>query len=120
MRAIKCVGLLLSAVACAVCWGEPLPSGEISEFHKSRDGVEIRSGNARIRISVLAPAVVRLHYALDGTFLDHASWAVVPDAFPQTPAFDVKETDAALIISTAALRLEVIKNSSRLVFRDAA
>ena len=58
------------------------PLGDVTAVEKLPNGVELRAGAAHVRVTVLAPTVVRLRYSPQGSFGPDQSFAVLPDAFP--------------------------------------
>ncbi len=68
------------------------------------------SGNARF--TVLTPRVVRMEWAADGVFEDHASLVFVNRKLP-VPQFQVQSADGWLHLKTSALELSYRVNSGR-------
>ena len=85
-----------------------------------RDGVEIQSGSATLRITALREDILRVRIAPGRTFPEDASWAVLAE--PRGKSVDVKPVqDAAAVgFRTAVLDVRVERSPLRLVVRDLA
>jgi len=94
--------------------------GNVTSVEKSSNGVELSAGSVRVRLSVVAPNIVRLRYAKNGTFPDDHSFAVLPQAFPDQPTFEVKDASDALLLTTGKLQVRIQKAPLRVIFEDAA
>ena len=84
-----------------------------------RQQVELTCENAMVRISVLAPDVIRVRASPTGRFSPLFSYAIAKDdaAWPPTP-FTVEESEDALTIRTARLQCRVEKPHLALTFLD--
>lgn len=94
------------------------PVGAATVGRALPDGAEITAGPARIRISVLAPNVVRFRYAPQGSFSTHASFAVVANAFPNPAKVEFKQDAKQFVLQTAELRVKVERATLRTVVED--
>ncbi len=83
-----------------------------------RDGIQIQSGPATLRITALRDDIIRVRIAPSDTLPEDASWAVLPE--PRTKSVDVQPSDDASSVGfrTAALEVRVDRNPLRIVIRD--
>src|SRR5512141_1044527 len=81
--------------------------------------VTIHAGTAILRITVLADDVVRVRLNTTGTFEEDRSWAV-EGSIPGGRRYEVTDSADRLQISTAALRISIMKNPIRIAFSDTA
>ena len=119
LRRALFLSLIISSVALSAD-SEWKSLGNISGVKELPDGVELTVGQGRVRVLVLAPGVVRVRYAPSGTLPPDQSFAVLPHAFPQTPAIRIEQTPDAVTLSTATLRVKLAKAPFRVIFLDAA
>jgi alpha-glucosidase len=86
--------------------------------HSLRDGIEIQSGAAALRITALRDDILRIRIAPGSTFPEDVSWAVLPG--PHSKSVDVQPIqDAASVgFRTASLDVRVERSPLRLVIRD--
>ncbi len=63
--------------------------------------IDFDCGNSRLKISILAPNLLRVRLAPNGEFIPRRSWAVALDdsQWPTFP-FEVQDTEAAVEITT--------------------
>ena len=94
------------------------PLGDVSSVESLPNGVELRAGEARVRVTALSPNVVRFRYALKGEFPADQSFAVLPNAFPDIPKVKVNDSDGAAIMDTGALEVRLKKSPLRVVIAD--
>jgi alpha-glucosidase len=85
-----------------------------------RDGIEVRSGAASLRITALRDDIVRVRISPDGTMPEDASWAVLPE--PLGKSVEVQPTQDASYVGflTAVLDVRLERNPLRVVVRDLA
>jgi len=95
--------------------------GPASAVRNLPNGVEIRAGEAILRLSALSDTVLRVQIAPDGRFLPEDSFAVLPEAVQSmklsVPA-KVQETADAVIMTTAALEARVERSGLGLSISD--
>jgi len=89
--------------------------GDLASFTRQGDGVELRAGESIIRISVLAPDLVRFRASKDGAFLPDRSIAVVKTDWGNT-TFEVRETGTELRLQTSELEVRIQKKPLRVSF----
>ena len=91
---------------------------EFSEAKALRDGVEVSSGKAIIRITALREDVIRVRVGRDGVLPEDASWAVLDSARKQRANVTPDNTKAAVGFRTRNLHVEIQRASLRLVISD--
>lgn len=93
--------------------------GNVTGYTPIERGVEVAVGNARLRILVLSPRIVRVRAVQDGNFLSRRPWA--PDrplAEWPTTTFTISETPASITLDTGMVAVEVQRNPARIRFVD--
>jgi alpha-glucosidase len=90
----------------------------VSSVEALRDGVQIQSGPAVLRITALRSDILRLRVSSTSTLAEDASWAVLPES--RTKSIDVQPSQDAGSVGfrTAALDVRVEKDPLRIVVRD--
>jgi alpha-glucosidase len=91
----------------------------VTDSKPLRDGIELQTGSATMRITALRDDIVRVRIA-PGALPEDASWAVLPG--PRSKSVDVKtiEDAASVGFHTASLEVRVERNPLRIVIRDLA
>ena len=91
----------------------------IQTMERHPRGVEFDGGGPRLSVNVLAPNLLHVRLAPDGSFAPRRSWAVAveDDAWPATP-FDLRSTAAGTEMTTTALRVQVDRDPCRLACFD--
>lgn len=113
------LGVSLAARAQTPASPQPRVALEsVTAAHPLRDGVEIESGPARLRITALRDDILRVRISPASTFPEDASWAVLQA--PRTKSVDVQPTEEAVAIGfrTSTLDVRVERNPLRLIMRD--
>src|SRR5215831_15084431 len=113
----------LFALSCVLCSGNLLASdgwraiADVSSVQVLSQGVELAAGQARVRVTAVAPNAIRLRYASSGQFPDEHSFAVLPGA---TGPVDVRVDQSADAVSfdCGSLRVKIIRSPFRVVFLD--
>jgi alpha-glucosidase len=72
--------------------------GKVDQVDKRLDGLELTSGNAKVRVTFMREGIVRVRVAPSGTFPKDESWAIVEE--PQSPTIAI--TDSPDSVSLAA------------------
>ncbi len=92
----------------------------VTSSHPLRDGVELQSGAATLRITALRDDIIRVRISPDSTLPEDASWAVLPG--PRSKSIDVQPIQEAASVGfrTAELEVRVERNPLRVVIRDLA
>jgi alpha-glucosidase len=93
--------------------------GPVTAVDSSADGIVISADPAKVRISVLAPDVVRIRMSRDGTFSPDSSWSVV-DRNLGDSRFSIATSPLALELVTSRLKVHVERSPCRLSFYDSA
>ena len=94
-------------------------TGNVTAVQNLDNGVELSAGVGRVRVTALSPSVVRLRYAPQGSFPPERSFAVLPNAFPDRPKVDVKDSAEAVVLDTGTIQVRILKSPMRVVFLDA-
>ncbi|MBG1271521.1 glycoside hydrolase family 31 protein [Nostoc sp. WHI] len=85
------------------------------------NAINFDCGDSRLIISVLAPNLIRVHFAPTGEFMPRRSWAItLDDAEWATTPFAVQETEATVEIETAQIRVCVQREKCRIACFDKA
>jgi alpha-glucosidase len=112
------LALLATAACCASASAEGWQHlGAVQRVEKLKDGVELFSGPAKVRINVFRDGVIRVRVAPQGNFPKDSSWAVVET--PEAPPLKIE--DAKNEVRLTAGRVVVIVQKSPLLvnFADA-
>ncbi len=95
--------------------------GAVTHVGAVPDGVEVQAGRARVRIQAINDSVIRVRLAPDGSFPPDSSWAVVDSAPPALKVkVTVKDSPAALELTTSRLRVRIQKMPLLIAFLDLA
>jgi alpha-glucosidase len=112
--------LLWALLACCI-----LPAqaqwhalGDVSAVERHPNGIELSVGAAHVRVVALSPNLVRLRYAAQGVFPPDESFAVLPNAFPDTAPVQIEESADAVALNTGTLQVRVSKSPLRVAFLD--
>ena len=92
--------------------------GKVESVEKLKDGVELTSGGAKVRVMVFREGVFRVRVAPNGTFPKNFSWAVVES--PETPALTIEEDQKEVRIKTGNVIATVQKAPLLINFLDAS
>src|SRR6266496_1220176 len=95
------------------------PIAEVTSVQVLPQGVELTSGQARVRITAIAPNVVRLRYAPNGEFGPDHSFAVLSGAFPQLANVRVDQSTDAVALDAGGFRVKILRSPFRVLFLDA-
>lgn len=115
--------LILVSPASAYAASGSKPDVELEAVTRSqprRDGIDIQSGPARLRITALRDDILRVRIAPGSDFPEDASWAVLPG--PRSKSIDVHPIQDAGSVGfrTAVLDVRVERSPLRLMVRDLA
>jgi alpha-glucosidase len=94
-------------------WEHP---GRVDAVAKLKDGVELTSGNARVRISFVRDGIVRVRVAPHGTFPPDHSWAIVQA--PQPQAISVQDSSTGVKVSAGDVAVTIQKSTLLITFLD--
>lgn len=109
--------LSLLLIFAGTLYGQWQSVGNLDGYTRSGEGIELRSGAAVIRISILAPDLVRIRASRNGVFQPDRSAAVVKTDWGRT-SFEVVETAADLQVQTSEIDVRIQKNPVRMTFAD--
>ena len=115
-NALLFVSVLLGQTVFAESGWQTL--GDLVRVDERPNQVELSAQRGKVRLIALAPDVIRVTYAPNGTFPADQSFAVLPGAFPTTTKLRVSTSDAALDLRTDQLVIRVDKSPLRLTFLD--
>lgn len=122
-RVALCVVFLLCALELTIAQvppalEPPLILDAVTSSEAQRDGLEIHSGPATLRIIALRDDIIRVRISPTATLPEDASWAVLEQ--PRSKSVEVHDAEDAASVSfrTAALEVRVDRNPLRLVIRD--
>jgi alpha-glucosidase len=114
-----CLALFLLTATCLAS-AEILLAGNMTNVKTLSDGLELSAGKMHLRITVLAPTVVRLRYSIDGSGAVDDPFAVLPNAFPAPSKVHISDAADFVICNTGALQVKLWKKPLRVSFLDAA
>ncbi len=92
--------------------------GNVQRVEKLRDGAELTSGSAKVRITVFRDGVIRVRLAPQGSFAKDFSWAVIES--PDPPAINVEDGKTDLRMTTGRVIVIVKKSPLLITFTDLA
>lgn len=119
-RPLFCIALFLLVASSALAQSGWETLGDLQSFEKKSDAVEIQAQRGRVRISALAPDVVRVRYSFGGKFSDRQSFAVLPDAFSgKARQLQVEDSGQELSVSAGSITVRASKSPLQLSFFDA-
>ena len=90
-------------------------AGNVTAIAREADAVAVSLTNAKVRISVYSPSIIRVQFSKSGSF-DELSYAV--EVKPTGQKFEFTD-GATAVIKTDSARLEIAKNPFRIKFSDA-
>ena len=94
------------------------PSCPFPDAQRLSDGIEVRSGSRRLRVTSVRDGVLRVRLAPDGSFPPDASWAVVPEAVQPAKDIAVKDACGVVELVVGGLRARVEKGTLAVAFVD--
>jgi alpha-glucosidase len=131
MRKELCVAVLCSVSALGHGLGvqsQPVPAtagalswlGSVTGTRTLPNGIEVRAGEAALRVEALREDVLRVRIVPDGKWQEDASWAVVPGRVKAQAAVTSFADAQSVGFDTKALKVRVERASTRLVVTDHA
>ncbi|HWZ11650.1 MAG TPA: glycoside hydrolase family 31 protein [Acidobacteriaceae bacterium] len=111
---------MLFAALTGSAWAEWQAIGNVSNVVRTPNGVELTAGKAKVLVTVVNDATVRVRVAPSGTFDKDFSWAVDPAFKPAAPAVRVQDGADAVVLEFSSGRIRVTKSPLRIAFLDAA
>ncbi len=115
---IRKLSLLLFLYSSVLAHGQWRSLADLSSIDMLPNGLELVAGSAHIRVTALAPNLIRLRYAADGSFRPDHSFAVLPDAFPDPPSAQINDAPDSVTFDTGSLRVHITKSPLRISFLD--
>ena len=107
--------LLLAGASYAQGWQH---LGAVQRVEKLKDGVELTSGRAKVRITAFNDVTVRVRVAPQGSFSKDFSWAVIATA--QVPPVNIVENKNEITMTAGKARVVVQKSPLLIRFADSA
>jgi alpha-glucosidase len=113
------IGLLASALGCGIAVAQGWQHvGKVQRVEKLKDGVELTSGAAKVRVTVFRDGIFRVRVAPDGNFPKDFSWAVVESVEP--PAVKIEENQKEIRIISGNVIAAIQRAPLLINFSDAA
>ena len=113
--------LSLASVAVAQNTGGPQSAvtiDAVSGFEPLRDGIQLQSGPAVVRITALRSDILRVRVSPHGTLPEDSSWAVLSQARSQSIDVQPSHDAGSLGFRTATLDIRIEREPFRMVIRD--
>jgi alpha-D-xyloside xylohydrolase len=111
------LAVVLAPFAAVAQWNPPNP---VVSFEKQAKGLEIRQKDGVLKFEVDAPDVLHVTYApLDASQENHPSDHVVIKSDWAAASFDVSESDKAITLSTAKLKVAIERESGTIHYEGA-
>ncbi|HEU5403134.1 MAG TPA: glycoside hydrolase family 31 protein [Terriglobales bacterium] len=119
-RRISLITLLLVTLATPT-FAAPriLHTGPVSAVRQLPNGLQFRSGDALVRITVVAPAIWRLRYTTQADFPPDHSFAVIPQAESRDAKVKATQSATALTVTDGNVAITVNRSSGVVTFADA-
>jgi alpha-glucosidase len=113
------IGLLASALGYGIAFAQGWQHvGKVQRVEKLKDGVELTSGAAKVRVTVFRDGIFRVRVAPDGNFPKDFSWAVVESVEP--PAVKIEENQKEIRIISGNVIAAIQRAPLLINFSDAA
>lgn len=90
--------------------------GKVDHLETRPDGVELTSGEAKVRVTYVREGIVRVRVAPRGNFPKDESWAIVEKLQP--PAVSVKDSSNQVTLSSGDVRVTIHKSPLLVDFAD--
>src|SRR5215471_2497793 len=90
--------------------------GKVQGVERRKDGVELTSGTAKVRLTVFRSGIFRVRLAPHGNFAKDFSWALVES--PQLPSLEIEEDEKELRVITDDVVSTVQKSPLLISFSD--
>src|SRR5260221_10398677 len=117
LRTLFALFCLLCSVNLAASDGWQ-PIAEVSSVKSLPQGVELAAGRARLRVTAIAPNVVRVHYEPQGEFPPDHSFAVIPGAFVESAHALLEQSQEAVNLDAGGVRVKILRSPLRVLFLD--
>ena len=120
MRVIRNAALVASLLLSQILFAEAgwQSLGDLVGAEEHGNQVVLNAQRGKVRVTAVAPDVVRVTYGPGGTLPPERSFAVLPDAFPAQTTFKVANGEAGLELHTDLLVVTVQKSPLRITFLD--
>ena len=110
LRLSLCTLILITFSIPLFALAETRTTGPVSAVREISDGAQFRAGDALVRITMVAPGIWRLRYAIQPSFPPDHSFAVVPQ--PKLPANSVRMTQSATALKLTDGNVNLTVNKS--------
>ena len=81
--------------------------GSVQSIDKTDRTIHFNCSNSTLKISILAPNLIRVRMSPTGEFKDRSHSVTLPDEQWQIVPFEVRETDEKIEIETAQITISV-------------
>jgi alpha-glucosidase len=113
------MGLLASALGCGIAVAQGWQHiGKVQRFERMKDGVELTSGAAKVRITAFRDGIFRVRLAPDGNFPKDVSWAVIES--PEPSPVKIEESEKEIRVISGNVVAIVQKAPLLITFSDGA
>jgi len=120
-RFARCIGigLLVLALWCGAAAAQGWQHlGKVQRVDKMKDGVELSSGAAKIRVTAFRDGVFRVRVAPNGSFPKDFSWALIESSEP--PSLKIDDNPQEVRITAGAVVATIQKSPLLINFSDAS
>ena len=90
--------------------------GNVQRVEKLRDGVELTSGSAKVRITAFRGGIIRVRLAPQGSFPEDSSWAVIES--PGPPPVTIEDGKTEIRMTVGGVIVIVKKTPLLITFAD--
>ena len=108
--------LLLSDIAAAQ-W---IPLNPVKSVEQQADGITVILETGYLRFQVCSPSVVHIIYSMERTVPERPDFLIVKQGWPKTEFTFKSDAPKLLVLSTADLKIEIVKADSSLTIYDSA
>ncbi len=119
IRILLIVTLLASLTPLAALASGWQHIGDVTGVKKLPNGLELKAGQASVRVLAVGESTIRVRLAPSGAFPADHSWAVLPESL-STVRVNVRNTRRTVEFSTPSLTVRIQKSPLLIVFLDPA
>ena len=119
IRFLLVVTLLASLTPLAALASGWQHIGDVTGVKKLPNGVELKAGQASVRVLAVGESTIRVRLAPSGAFPADYSWAVLPESL-SIVRVNVRNTRRTVEFSTPSLTVRIQKSPLQIVFLDPA
>lgn len=92
----------------------------LASFNLLGNTLECQSGELKLRLIAVTPAIIRIRYAIEGRFEDDFSYALDPKFNPEETTAHLADEAEFLVFSTALVDCKIKKSNLKISFWDKA